>query len=81
MDRNSSSLANTVRSSSVGWHVHGYRLHIHVAQYLGTSFYFARISEFQSIDFHSFTAAYFETMLMVAIGAATWHPSPKGEKV
>jgi len=52
---------------------YGYRLHIHIAQYLGTSFYFARISEFQSIDFHSFTAAYFETLLMLAIAAATWH--------
>ena len=52
---------------------YGYRLHIHIAQYLGTSFYFARISEFQSIDFHSFTAAYFETMLMLAIAAAAWH--------
>lgn len=52
---------------------YGYRLHIHVAEYLGTSFYFVRISEFQSIDFHSFTAAYFETMLMLAIAAAMWH--------
>lgn len=52
---------------------YGYRLHIHIAQYLGTPFYFARISEFQSIDFHSFTAAYFETMLMLAIAAAAWH--------
>jgi hypothetical protein len=52
---------------------YGYRLHIHIAQYLGTSFYFARISEFQSIDFHSFTAAYFETLLMLAIAAALWH--------
>ena len=52
---------------------YGYRLHIHVAQYLGTTFYFARISEFQSIDFHSFTAAYFETLLMLAIAAAAWH--------
>jgi hypothetical protein len=52
---------------------YGYRLHIHVGEYLGTSFYFARISEFQSIDFHSFTAAYFETLLMLAIAAAVWH--------
>jgi len=52
---------------------YGYRLHIHIAQYLGTSFYFARISEFQSIDFHSFTAAYFETLLILAIAAAVLH--------
>jgi hypothetical protein len=52
---------------------YGYRLHLHVARYLGTSFYFARIGEFQSIDFHSFTAAYFETLLMLAISAVAWH--------
>lgn len=52
---------------------YGYRLHIHIAQYLGSSFYFARISEFQSIDFHSFTAAFFETLLMLAIAGAAWH--------
>jgi len=52
---------------------YGYRLQIHIAQYLGTSFYFARLSEFQSVDFHSFTAAYFETLLMLALAAAAWH--------
>jgi hypothetical protein len=52
---------------------YGYRLHVHVAQYLGASFYLQRISEFQSIDFHSFTAAYFETLLVLAIAAALWH--------
>jgi hypothetical protein len=52
---------------------YGYRLHIHVAQYLGKSFYVQRISEFQSVDFHSFSAAYFETLLVLAIVAAFWH--------
>jgi hypothetical protein len=52
---------------------YGYRLHVHVAQYLGASFYFERISEFQSVDFHSFTAAYFEILLVLAIAAAAWH--------
>ena len=52
---------------------YGYRLHVHVVQYLGASFYFERISEFQSIDFHSFTAAYFETLVVLAIAAAAWH--------
>jgi hypothetical protein len=52
---------------------YGYRLHVHVAQYLEASFYFERISEFQSVDFHSFTAAYFETLLLLAIAAAAWH--------
>lgn len=51
----------------------GYRLHLHVAEYLGASFYFTRISEFQSIDFHSFNAAYFETLLILSIAAAAWH--------
>lgn len=52
---------------------YGYQLHVHVAQYLGASFYVQRISEFQSIDFHMFTAAYFETLLVLAIAAAVWH--------
>ena len=52
---------------------YGYRLHVHVAQYLGASFYLQRISEFQSIDFHSFTASYFETLLVLSIAAAAWH--------
>ena len=52
---------------------YGYRLHIHVAQYLGTSFYVQRITEFQSADFHSFSAGYFETLLALAIAAAFWH--------
>jgi hypothetical protein len=52
---------------------YGYRLHVHVAQYLGASIYFERIGEFQSVDFHSFTAAYFESLLVLAIAAASWH--------
>jgi hypothetical protein len=52
---------------------YGYRLHDHVTQYLGASFYFERISEFQSVDFHSLTAAYFESLLVLAIAAAAWH--------
>jgi hypothetical protein len=44
-----------------------------VLQYLGSSFYFQRISEFQSADFHTFTVAYFETLLVLAIVAAAWH--------
>ena len=52
---------------------YGYHLHLHIARYLGASFYLQRISEFQSIDFHSFTAAYFEMLLVLAISAAFWH--------
>jgi hypothetical protein len=52
---------------------YGYHLHVHVARYLGASFYLQRISEFQSIDFHSLTAAYFETLLVLAMAAAAWH--------
>ena len=52
---------------------YGYRLHLHVAQYLGTSYFVQRISEFQSVDFHSFTAGYFETLLVLAIAASFWH--------
>jgi len=52
---------------------YGYRLHVHVVQYLGASFYLKHVSEFQSIDFHLLTAAYFETLLVLAIAAALWH--------
>jgi hypothetical protein len=52
---------------------YGYRLHVHVAEYVGASFYVQRISEFQSADFHTFTAAYFEMLLVFAIAAAAWH--------
>ena len=52
---------------------YGYHLHLHIARYLGASFYLQHISEFQSIDFHSLTAAYFETLLVLAIAAAVWH--------
>jgi hypothetical protein len=52
---------------------YGYHLHLHIARYLAASFYLKHISEFQSIDFHSFTAAYFETLLVMAIAAAVWH--------
>jgi hypothetical protein len=51
----------------------GYRLHVHVARYLGASFYLQHVSEFQTIDFHLFTAAYFETLLVLALAAALWH--------
>ena len=52
---------------------YGYRLHVHVLQYLGSSFYFKRISELQSADFHTITVSYFETLLVLAIAAAAWH--------
>ncbi len=52
---------------------YGYHLHVHVVRYLGASFYLRRISEFQSVDFHSFTVAYFETLLVLAIAAAVSH--------
>ncbi len=52
---------------------YGYHLHSHVAEYLGTTFYWQRITEFESLDFHSSTAAYFETLLVLSIAAAAWH--------
>ena len=52
---------------------YGYRLHIHIAEYVSSSFYFEHIDELQSLGFHSFSAAPFETMLILAIGAAFWH--------
>jgi hypothetical protein len=52
---------------------YGYRLHIHIAEYVSSGFYFEHIDELRSVGFHSFSAAPFETMLILAIGAAFWH--------
>lgn len=51
---------------------YAYRLHLHVAEYLGGAFYL-RVTEFESINFHTFTANYFETLLIVVIGATVWN--------
>jgi len=52
---------------------YGYRLHEHVIQYLGSPFYLQYISEFRPVDFEWQSAAYFETLLVLAIGAALWN--------
>jgi len=52
---------------------YGIRLDVHLARYLGSSFYWERISEFRSIDFHSSIAAHFETLLILAIASAAYH--------
>jgi hypothetical protein len=52
---------------------YGYRLHLHVIQYLGSPFYLQYISEFRPVDFQWQSASYFETLLVLAVGAALWH--------
>lgn len=52
---------------------YGYHLHFHVLEYLASSFYLQYISEFRPIDFQWHSAAYFETLLVLSIGAAVWH--------
>jgi len=52
---------------------YGYRLHAHVMQYLGSLFYLQYISEFRPVDFQWQSASYFETLLVLALGAALWH--------
>jgi len=52
---------------------HGLDLYVHITHYLGCSFYWDRISEFRSVDFHSPTAAYFETLLILAVASAAHH--------
>ncbi len=52
---------------------YGYRLHVHVIQYLGSPFYLQYISEFRPVDFQWQSASYFETLLVLAVGAALWH--------
>jgi hypothetical protein len=54
---------------------YGYHLHLHVLEYLGSTFYLQYISEFRPVDFQWQSASYFETLLVLAIGAALWHLS------
>ena len=46
---------------------YGYRLHIHVAQYLSNSFLMNNIDEFMSPNFHVAVYGYFELFLLLAI--------------
>jgi hypothetical protein len=52
---------------------YGYHLHLHVLEYIGSPFYLQYISEFRPVDFQWHSAAYFETLLVLAIGASLWH--------
>lgn len=52
---------------------YGLDLYVHITHYLGRSFYWGRISEFRSVDFHSPTAAYFESLLILAVASAAHH--------
>jgi hypothetical protein len=52
---------------------YGYHLHLHVLKYLGSPFYLQYISEYRPVDFEWPSAAYFETLLVLAIGAALWN--------
>jgi hypothetical protein len=52
---------------------YGYHLHLHLLEYLGSPFYLQYISEFRPVDFQWQSASYFETLLVLAIGAALWH--------
>jgi hypothetical protein len=49
---------------------YGYRLHIHVYQYLSNSFLMNNIDEFKSPDFHVFVYEYFELFIPLVIAGA-----------
>ena len=49
---------------------YGYRLHIHVYQYLSNRFLMDTIDEFKSPDFHAFVYEYFELFLPLVIAGA-----------
>jgi hypothetical protein len=49
---------------------YGYRLHIHVSQYLSNSFLMNNIDEFKSPNFHVFVYEYFELYIPLAIAGA-----------
>jgi hypothetical protein len=50
-----------------------YRLHVHMAQYLGDPWNSQHIMEFLSPTFHHPTAIFFEAMLVMAVAAAVWN--------
>jgi len=49
---------------------YGWRLHAHIFQYLSDGFYRGNIMEFQSLNFQSGQARYFEILLAAGAGAA-----------
>jgi hypothetical protein len=51
---------------------YGYRLHVHIFKYLADGFYRGNIMEFQSLNFQSGQARYFEILLAAGAAAAVW---------
>lgn len=51
---------------------YGYRLHAHIFAYLADGFYRGNIMEFQSLNFQSGQARYFEILLAAGAAAAFW---------
>jgi hypothetical protein len=51
---------------------YGYGLHTHIRDYLRDSYSMQNIQEFQSADFHHGAAVFWETMLVLGVGAAAW---------
>jgi len=49
---------------------YGYRLHIHIFQYLADGFYRGNVMEFQSLNFQTGQARYFEILLVLGAAAA-----------
>jgi hypothetical protein len=49
---------------------YGYRLHVHIFEYLADGFYRGNIMEFQSLNFQSGQARYFEILLAAGAAAA-----------
>ncbi|MBZ5725779.1 MAG: hypothetical protein LAP87_12365 [Acidobacteriia bacterium] len=54
-----------------------YRLHVHMAKYLGDPYNSQHIMEFLSPSFHHPTAIFFEVLLALAVAAAIWNLSQK----
>jgi hypothetical protein len=54
---------------------YSYHLHVHVVQYLRDPYQATHIMEFLSLSFHHPVAIFFESMLLLAAGAAIWNAS------
>ncbi len=51
---------------------YGWRLHVHLVQYISDPYQLQHITEFQSMNFHSPVVVYFEPMMVMVIATCLW---------
>ena len=51
---------------------YGWRLHVHLVQYISDPYQLLHITEFQSMNFHSPVVVYFEPLMVMVIATCLW---------